>query len=156
MQEISIEKKEIESYIKALVVNNRQSVEEYIQKIIASRPFGNHKFYIYSFLKNNPDNCLQKIHYHQPRLTKPQPQLNTSLYRVNPSKPEEVEVFWILPNREAIKNFKKGKIHENPIIHEFIEKYVKDKNSLWKKEEDDLTDDQIKEIYKNIYKYGYC
>lgn len=154
MQGISIETKQIKSIVNELVKKHEDSLEEFLYNLVRKKPFGEHKFYAYCFLKNDPLLLGVKKYICQPRLTKPKPYPNTSLFRMNPRFPDEVEVMWILPNKEAMRNFKKGKIHENEIVQDSIHKYYSDRKSLWKPEPDDVTEEQFTEIYKGIQQTG--
>lgn len=124
------------------------SLETTIQNIIESKPFGDEKFYIFSFMKNVEGNEGVKKIFHQPRLTKPDPLPGTMLFRVDPKKMDDVEIKWILPHREAFNLYKQGKVFENEMIYGFVKQYLENKDSLKQRESDDLTDDQIREIYR--------
>lgn len=129
--------------------------EEYcktIQNIIQSRPFGKHKFYIYSFMKRVCDITGAKKLYHFTRLTKPDPIPGTTLLRADPEYPEEVKIIWSLPNDEAFNLYKVGRMFSDPFVHECIMKYLHNRDELMKPEDGDLSEDQIKEIYRGRVK----
>lgn len=140
--------KNVRDYTEELKRDNLRSLEEILIEIIESKPFGDHKFYIHSFTKDteNP-NVVRFIHH--PRLTKPKASPNTKLFRVNPKSPGEVEVMWILPGQESLNLFKKGKIFEDEVISESIDKFLKNPSSLSQKEPDDLSDEEIRRIYSS-------
>jgi hypothetical protein len=118
-----------------------------IQKIVLSKPFGDHKFYIFSFVKRVDDASGIKKMFHQPRLTKPEPVPGTTLLRVDPSNPSDAIIIWTLPNEENFKLFEYGKMYGEQFVHECIEKYLKNPRELMCREEGDLSEDQIREIY---------
>lgn len=129
--------------------SNMESLEEILHEIISSRPFGDHKFYINSFMKDTEDVFVKRL-IHHPRLTKPEPVPNSRLYRVDPNRPDEVTVMWILPNAEEMKLFKKGKVFEDELINDSIRMYHKDKGKLRQKEPDDLPDEEVRRIYASL------
>lgn len=156
MQDFSLRTLEVKGTVDDIKNKNKNSVEEFLNQILQSRPFGNRKFYVLTFLKNTPGDPHTKKLVYQPRLTKPKPNPNTSLYRLNPLRPDEVEVFWILPKIQAFGLYAKGKVHENEFIHECIQKYLNEYDSLCRKEADDISDSEIKELYRCIHRYGSC
>lgn len=131
--------------------NSEKEYCETIQKIIESKPFGNYKFYIYQFVKRVDDVTGVKKMYHQPRLTKPDPIPGTTLLRADPQNPEEVTIIWTLPNEENFNLYKYGKLFADPFVFECVEKFLKNPRELMKKEEGDLSDQRIREIYKDIH-----
>lgn len=134
------------------VYNVKENLEEKyvstIQGIIASRPFGNHKFYIFSFMKRVCDITGVKKLFHYARLTKPEPLPGTTLLRVDPNCPEEAYIVWSLPNDEAFNLYKVGRMFSDPFVHECIMKYLYNREELMKPEPGDLTDEQIRNVYK--------
>lgn len=121
-----------------------------ILNLIEKKPFGKHKFYDFIFPKRATAESTVQILYHQPRLTKPDPLPGTTLLKLDPDNPEKVIIIWILPHIESINLFKKGKIFENKIVHDSIRDYLYDRKKLIRREADDLTDENILEIYKEI------
>lgn len=132
--------------------NSEEDYVRCIQKIIKSKPFGNRKFYIFSFVKRVNDESGLKKMYHQPRLTKPEPVPGTSLMRVNPLDPETATIMWTLPNQENFGLYKHGKMFNDPFVHECVCKFLNNPREFMVKEKDDLTDDQIREAYQEIRK----
>jgi hypothetical protein len=121
-----------------------------IQDLISSKPFGNRKFYIYSFVKRVDDMSGVKKMYHQPRLTRPEPLPGTTLMKVDPSSPETATIIWTLPNQENFGLYKAGKMFSDPFVHECIETYLKNPRELMRADPDDLNDEQIKQVYKEL------
>lgn len=118
-----------------------------VQSLVDSRPFGNHKFYIFMFVKRVDDMAGIKKMYHQPRLTKPEPVPGSTLLRVDPNYPEEATIIWTLPNQENFAMYKKGKMFADPFVQECVDKYLNSPKELMKKEEGDLPEEKMKELW---------
>lgn len=138
---------EIHDTTETWVNNSEANYVKCIQDLISSRPFGNHKFYILSFIKRVNDLLGVKKMYHQPRLTKPYPVPGTTLLRVDPSDPSTMTIFWTLPTEEAFDLYKQGKIFSDETVHNSIHMFLRDPKSMCEPESDDLTDDEIRKIY---------
>jgi hypothetical protein len=85
--------------------------------------------------------------YHQPRLTKPEPVPGSTLLRVDPSNPENAEIIWTLPNQENFKLYEHGKMFADEFVHECVQLYLKNPRELMKKEEGDLPEAKIRELW---------
>ena len=85
----------------------------------------------------------------QPRLTKPEPQTNSMLFKTYKNS-EGYEVFWIIPPPELWNQYKKDNLTGDQIIYESIHKFKNDKKRLSSPEKDDLSEERVKEIYKQI------
>ena len=85
----------------------------------------------------------------QPRLTKPQAQENSMLFKGYPGT-DQVRVIWMLPDRTLWDQYTKGKMLENKTVCESIHAFLNDRAHLEASEEDDLPDWRINEIYKEI------
>ena len=84
-----------------------------------------------------------------PRLTKPEPQENSMLFRNKPPS-EDVEVLWMIPDRELFGQYKKGNLTESSIITESVHLFLNNKSKLAKTEKDDIPESTIKAIYREI------
>jgi hypothetical protein len=107
--------------------------------------------YIYAHPRTKEDGATKTL-YWQPRLTKPTPQTNSYLFRCI-SKKDMIEVCWILPPREMWSQYDEGKITESDIVRYSIDMFVNHREKMSKSEEDDLSDGEIKHIYKEIDMY---
>ena len=125
---------------------------EMIQKIINSKPFGNHKFYIFQFVKRVDDSSGVKSMKHQARLTKPEPVPGSTLLRCDPNKNDQVDIIWTLPNQENFGLYRYGKAFSDQFVHECVKKFMENPRELMKREEGDLSDEEIREVYKSIYR----
>lgn len=132
--------------------NSEDSYVKCIQDIIKSKPFGNRKFYIFSFVKRVDDAAGIKKMYHQPRLTRPEPLPGTTLMKVDPRDPEEATIIWTLPNQENFHLYKYGKLFGDPFVNDCVDKYLNAPQEFMKKDPDDLNDEQIREAYQEIKK----
>ncbi len=139
------------------------------QKIINSRPFGDHPFYICCHkrqlglderwdlfnksLIENPNTRFEDIPTDrmiwQPRLTKPVPQENSMLFKGYPGT-DNVKVIWMIPAKELWSQFEKGKMTENKVVWESIHEFKNHKDRMGQREDDDLCDEAICKIYESI------
>jgi hypothetical protein len=130
-------------------VKQNFSIEECCQDLINKRPFGDHPFYIFAHARTEDDNPGVKRLIWQPRLTKPKAQTNSMLFKAYPGT-DKIKVIWMIPARELWAQYKKGNITQNQTIFESIERFQSNKNSLEEPEIDDLTEETIKAIYRQI------
>ncbi len=121
-----------------------------IQNLIQSKPFGDHKFYIFSIVKRVDDDSGIKKMFHQPRLTRPEPVPGTTLIKVDPNDPSVVTIIWTLPNQENFGMYKDGKMFANSFVYECVEKYKKNPKEFMHPDPDDLSENQIREMYKDL------
>ena len=146
---------------------NSAGITENISSIIAQKPFDDHKFYIfvhkrtldiyekfilwdtgrYKSMEEVPNTRL----VWQPRLNKPEAQTNSMLFKVDPERPEEVKICWIIPEPQLWNQYEEGKVAESDITKWSIDQFVKNRKKLEEKEDGDLSDDKIAQIYKYLY-----
>ncbi len=141
------------------------------QNIIDQSPFGDYPFYIFAHKREiglderisiytqsmaelgGKYKDLSEVPTHriiwQPRLTKPKAQTNSMLFKVSPGS-DEVKVIWMIPERELWDQYKKGNLTQHQIIIESIHDFEYDRVKLEAKESDDLSDEVIDSIYKQI------
>ncbi len=140
-------------------------ISECCQDLINQRPFGNHPFYIFAHTRTigmdeklklflsgkykSMEDVPEKTLIWQPRLTKPEAQSNSMLFKAYPGT-DVIKVIWMIPAPELWSSYAKGKITENKTISESIEMFKTDKKKLEEKEDDDMTEEQIDKIYKEI------
>jgi hypothetical protein len=84
-----------------------------------------------------------------PRLTKPKAQENSMLFKAYPPG-DNIKVIWMIPDTELWGQYDKDKMMGNQLIAESIYDFKHDRMKLEHKEEDDLPDSKIDEIYKEI------
>jgi hypothetical protein len=143
------------------------------QEMLDSMPFGKYPFYIFAhkreigmderisiFNQDRIENPLSprfktmedvpsaRIIW-QPRLTKPQAQENSMLFKGYPGT-DNIKVIWMIPARELWDEYTRGKMLENKVVCESIHDFMNNKEKLEAKEDDDLPETTINHIYAEI------
>lgn len=128
----------------------KQSVDisECCQNLINKRPFGNHPFYIFAHARTDDDGFRKRLIW-QPRLTKPKAQTNSMLFKAYPGS-DTIKVLWMIPARELWDQYIKGNMLENETVVESIHNFQFNRELMEAKEEDDLQDWQIDDIYRQM------
>lgn len=124
------------------------SIGECCQDLINKRPFGDHPFYIFAHARTDDDGVTKRLIW-QPRLTKPLAQTNSMLFKAYPGS-DNVKIIWMIPAPELWAQYEKGKVTENSVVTQSIEDYKHHRSKLEAKEPDDLTEEQIDAIYRQI------
>lgn len=150
MQNFMLTTSKIQDNIQFFKENSEKGYVETIKKIIESDPFLGHKFYIQSFIKRVDDSTGVKKMIHHPRLTKPEPLPGHTLLRVDPKDPDSMKIMWTIPNQETFGLYKYKKAFGDRFVYECIQTYQKNPKQFMQPEPDDLSDDQIREIYKQM------
>ena len=117
---------------------------------IKNRPpeFANHPFYIFAHTRTDDDGVTKRLIW-APRLTKPKAQTNSMLFKSYPPT-DRIKVIWMIPDRNMWNQYHKGNLTEHKIIIESIHYFEVNREKLEQKEEDDLDDSIIDEIYRQI------
>lgn len=127
-----------------------EGAEECLKKNPLSLALQQYSPYVYIFAHpRTHDDGVTKVMYWQPRLTKPQAQTNSYLFRAI-SHTDLLEVCWLLPPEELWKQYKKGNIAEDTTVSWCIEQFRQNRKEMEKKEKDDLTEERIQFIYREI------
>lgn len=124
------------------------NISECCQDLINQRPFGDNPFYIFAHARTEENGASKRLIW-QPRLSKPTAQTNSMLFKAYPGT-DVIKIIWMIPAREMWEQFKKGKLTESQIVSESIYDFEHDRAKLEAKENDDLTDEQINKIYRDI------
>lgn len=129
-------------------------IGECAQDLINQRPFGDIDFYLFAHTRTEDEHLYVDGKYTkrliwQPRLTKPKAQTNSMLFKCYPGT-DKIKIIWMIPAREMWAQFKKGNMTESKIIIESIHAFENDRSSLERKEEEDLSDEQINNIYRDL------
>jgi hypothetical protein len=135
------------------------------QNLIDKRPFGDYPFYIFAHARTlgldekiklyssgkyaTLDQVPEKTIIWQPRLTKPKAQTNSMLFKAYPGS-DNIKVIWVIPPKELWEQFKKGNMTENETICISIHDFEHNRDQLEAKEYDDLPDETIDRIYREI------
>lgn len=122
-------------------------IGECCQDLLNKKPYGDIPFYAFVHTRTEDDGVTQRVIW-QPRLTKPKASPNTMLFKLY--QPDIVKVLWMIPKPELWKSFERGKMTENQTIAESIYKFRTAKEELEKREDDDLTDEQVDKVYEAI------
>jgi hypothetical protein len=123
-------------------------IGECCQDLINKRPFGDYPFYIFAHARTDEDGVTKRLIW-QPRLTKPKAQTNSMLFKAYPGT-DVIKVIWMIPAPELWSQYAKGLMTQNKTVSESIEDFQHNRNKLEEKEEDDLSDEKIDAIYKEI------
>lgn len=107
-----------------------------------------HYIYLFAHPRTCDDGVNKKM-YWQPRLTKPRAQENSYLFRAI-SKTDVLEICWLIPAKELWEQYRKGNITEEPTVLWSINQYRYNRKSLENMEHDDLSEDKIRSIYREI------
>lgn len=125
-----------------------RTISECCQDLINQEPFGKVPFYIFAHARTEDDGISKRIIW-QPRLTKPKSQTNSMLFKGYPGT-DTIKIIWMLPAREMWAQYEKGKVTENDVVMSSISEFQSNREELEKREEDDLSDQEIDDIYKQI------
>jgi hypothetical protein len=147
-------------------VKDEFDISKTCQGIIDKRPFGEHPFYIFAHKReiglDERQAIWREMGYSvqldkvpsarliwQSRLTKPQAQENSMLFKGYPGS-DLVKIIWIIPQKELWKQYEKGNVTENEMIKESIHLFRTNREKLEEREGDDLPDETIRRIYEEI------
>lgn len=128
--------------------NQKFDISECCQDLINQRPFGEHAFYIFAHARTDEDGSTKRLIW-QPRLTRPKPQTNSMLFKAYPGS-DIIKVIWMIPSRELWDSYVDGKMLENKTICESIFDFQYNRERLEKNEEDDLDDQAIDSVYRDL------
>ncbi len=118
------------------------------QDLINQRPFGDIPFYIFAHTRTDDDGSTKRLIW-QPRLTKPKAQTNSMLFKAYPGT-DVIKILWMIPARELWTQFQQGMLTENKTVCESIHAFEYNRFQLEAKEPDDLSDEKIDAIYREI------
>lgn len=129
-----------------------KDIDDCCQDLINQKPFGNHPFYIFAHARTHEDGSNKRLIW-QPRLTKPKAQTNSMLFKAYPGS-DVVKIIWMIPERVLWSQYGKGKVTENELVSWSIEQFTTNREFLERKEDDDLSDEVIDQIYRDIRMQG--
>jgi hypothetical protein len=104
--------------------------------------------YIFGHPRTEPDGSTKRMLW-QPRLTKPEAQTNSYLFRAI-SKTDLLEIIWILPPRELWSQYEEGKVCASEEVRTSINNFLHYRAELNQPHPEDLSDDQILKIRQTI------
>jgi hypothetical protein len=116
---------------------------------IANRPeaFGNRPFYIFAHCRTSDDGYTKRLVW-SPRLTKPKAQTNSMLFKCFP--PEAIKIIWMIPTREMWDSYNLTNMTQSLEVLESIRRFEYDREKLEAPDHDDLSEDQVSQIYAEI------
>lgn len=101
--------------------------------------------YIFGHPRTDDDGVTKRLLW-QPRLRKPEAQINSYLVRAT-SNTDIVEIIWNIPPPEQWSQYKTGNVTEDPIVNYSVQMFLSNKKKLEAPDPDDLSE----EVGKNIW-----
>ncbi len=136
--------------MKDQAINISHGVDDCLKKNSLSLALQTYSPYIYVFAHpRTAEDGVNKRMLYQPRLTKPEAQTNSYLFRFK-SHTDIGEICWLLPNVETWGQHKKGNVTENEIVQWSIAQFKTNKAVLEAPDPDDLSNEKIRAIYDEI------
>jgi len=106
--------------------------------------------YVYLFAHpRTADDGVTKVMYWDPRLSIPEAQTNSYLFRAI-SKTDTIEVIWLIPPREMWPQYDMGKVTESNEVAWSINQFKHNRKELEKPHPDDLPEERARLILKAI------
>ncbi len=140
----------LQHFVKDQSANVFQGAEDCLKRNPDSLAIQEKSPYIYLFAHpRTADDGVNKVMYWQPRLSIPQAQTNSYLFRAI-SKTDIIEVVWLLPPRELWKQYESGKVTENDLVCWSIRQFQYKREELERPHPDDLPEERTKLILKSI------
>jgi hypothetical protein len=122
------------------------------QDCIEKRPkeFGTYPFYIYAHCRTSENGYSKRLIW-QPRLRKPKAETNSILVKAYPPS-DKIKIIWMIPVRDQWNEYNPDNMLESNITAESIRKFksIEGRRKLEEKEEDDLSEEEIDRIYREI------
>ena len=136
--------------IKDQSANVFQGAEDCLKRNPLSLAIQDKSPYLYIFAHpRTADDGVNKKLYWQPRLSIPEAQSNSYLFRAI-SNTDLIEVVWMIPAKELWGQFDDGKVTESNICAWSINEYKKNKASLERPHPDDMPDEKARLIMRSI------
>jgi hypothetical protein len=140
----------LEHFIKDQSQNIWLGADECLKKNPDSLKLQEKSPYIYIFAHpRTADDGVSKRLLWQPRLTKPKAQTNSYLFRAE-SHTDNIEICWLLPPREMWDQYTEGKVCESNWAQWSIYQFQYKREELEKPFPDDLSEQQVKNIWLEI------
>jgi hypothetical protein len=140
----------LQHFVKDQALNINQGATDCLKTNPLSLALQERSPYIYIFAhpRTVEDGVTKKM-YWQPRLTKPEAQTNSYLFRAQ-SKSDALEVCWLLPPSETWDQYKRGNVTEHELVCWSIDQFINNRQHLQAKEADDLPEAASQKIYKAV------
>jgi len=141
----------LEYFKKDQSANVFQGAEDCLNKNSLSLALQERSPYVYLFAHpRTADDGVTKIMFWQPRLTKPEAQQNSYLFRAK-SRSDVLEICWLIPPSELWSQYEVDTITQHDLVRWSIDQYVNNKKNLEAKDPDDFTDEKIRHIYRELH-----
>ncbi len=153
---IKINVDRLEAHDRLIHVNDDQSIkifqgaEDCLKRNELSKMIQEKSPYIYIFAhpRKSDDSYKTRLLW-QPRLSKPEAQTNSYLFRAI-SKSDNIEVCWLIPPKSQWKEYTKGKVTESDIVTWSINQYRHNRHKLEEPHPEDLPEQKGRLILKSI------
>lgn len=140
----------LQHFVKDQSANIYQGAEDCLKRNELSLAIQEKSPYVYLFAHpRTADDGVNKIMYWAPRLSIPEAQTNSYLFRAI-SKTDIIEVVWMIPPKEIWKQYEKGNVTESNWCLWSIKQFQSNKNLLEKPHVDDLSEEKQKFILQMI------
>jgi hypothetical protein len=128
----------------------KDHISQGCQDCIKNRPeeFGDHPFYIFAHVRTHDNGHTKRLIW-EPRLTKPKAQTNSMLFKAFPPS-DKINIIWMIPDRSLWNAYGRDLMFEDDITAKSIKAFQFDRASLEFKEEDDLSEEKIEHIYREM------
>lgn len=131
-------------------LNISQGAEDCMKKNALSLALQEKSPYIYIFAHpRTAEDGVNKRMLWQPRLSKPEAQENSYLFRAQ-SKTDIIEVCWLIPPKDMWKQYQKGNVTEHEVVNWSINQLLNNKKGLELPDPDDMPETQAKTILKRV------
>ena len=128
-----------------------QGAEDCLKRNSLSLALQERSPYVYIFAHpRTHDDGVTKVMYWQPRLTKPEAQTNSYLFRAI-SHSDIMQICWLIPPTELWPQYEKGKVTQHETVIWSIDQFRTNKKNLEQKDPEDLPEERIKNIYQHIH-----
>lgn len=131
-------------------VNIFQGAEDCLKRNPLSLAIQEKSPYIYLFAHpRTADDGVTKVMYWQPRLSKPEAQTNSYLFRAQ-SKTDIIEVCWLIPPREMWPQYNIGNVTESELVMWSVNQFRFNQEELEKPHPEDMSEERGKVILQGI------
>ena len=140
----------LQHFVKDQSINIFQGAEDCLKKNPDSLAIQEKSPYVYLFAHpRTTDDGLNKRMLWQPRLSIPEAQTNSYLFRAI-SNTDIIEIVWLIPPKEMWKQYDKGLVTESNEVAWSIEMFKHKRKQLEKPHPDDMPEERARLILKAI------
>lgn len=140
----------LQHFVKDQSINVFQGAEDCLKKNPDSLAIQEKSPYVYLFAHpRTTDDGLNKRMLWQPRLSVPEAQTNSYLFRAI-SNSDIIEIVWLIPPEEMWEQYEKGLVTESSEVAWSIEMFKHKRKQLEKPHPDDMPEERARLILKSI------